>query len=299
LLLGVLAIAVVATAMPSAGVARAEPSALRDATVTVGSFDFAESELLAEIYAEALAADGISVRRQLRIGPREIVFPALAGGLVELIPEYAGTALRFASLGRDEAGGEVDSTHTQLVRAVAPHHLTAFDPAPAEDTNTFVVTRATAERYGIDSLSDLAAVSRPLVFGGPPECVRRPFCLPALERVYGITFDEVVALDAGGELTKQALRTGIVDVALLFSTDPDLERYVPLIDDRALQPAENVTPVVRTETVKAVGPPLRERVDDVSARLTTEVLRTLNAEMAAGASARSVARRWLRVTGLM
>jgi osmoprotectant transport system substrate-binding protein len=299
LLLGALVLVVATTATPSAAVARAERSPLRDNVVTVGSFDFAESELLAEIYAEALAADGIPVRRRLRIGPREIVFPALARGLVELVPEYSGTALRFASLGREEAGGDADSTHAQLVRSLAPHQLTAFDPAPAEDTNAYVVTRATADRFGVDSLSDLAAVSQPLVFGGPPECVSRPFCLRALERVYGITFDEVVALDVGGELTKQALRTGIVDVALLFSTDPDLGRYVPLIDDRALQPAENVTPVVRTQTVRAVGPALRERVDEVSARLTTEVLRTLNADMAAGASARSVARRWLRATGLM
>jgi osmoprotectant transport system substrate-binding protein len=238
------------------------------------------------------------VRRQLRIGPREIVFPALARGLVELVPEYSGTVLRFASLGRDEPGGDAGSTHAQLVEALAPHHLTAFDPAPAQDTNTFVVTRATAERDGVDSLSDLARVSRPLVFGGPPECVSRPFCLQALERVYGVTFDEVVSLDAGGELTKQALRTGIVDVALLFSTDPDIGDYVTLIDDRALQPAENVTPVARTDTAKAVGPDLRRRVDEVSARLTTEALRALNAEVASGTPARSVARRWLRASGL-
>ncbi len=272
------------------------PAGFADATVTIGSFDFAESELLAEIYAQALEEDGVHVRRAFRVGPREVVLPALARGLVELVPEYAGTALRFASLGRDDDARDLDSIHPQLVRALGAYRATALSPAPAEDANTFVVTRAIADRYGLHTLSDLAPVSRRLTFGGPPECRRRPFCLAGLERVYDLRFAEVVELDAGGPLTKQALRTRVVDVALLFSTDPAVasDALVELVDDRGLQPAENVTPVVRTETLAAFGPSLGARLDEVSAQLTTEDLRALNAELAAGRSPRSVAKRWLR-----
>ena len=236
------------------------------------------------------------MRRAFRVGPREVVLPALARGLVELVPEYAGTALRFASLGRDDDARDIASIHPQLVRALGAYRATALSPAPAEDANTFVVTRAIADRYGLHTVSDLAPVSRRLTFGGPPECRRRPFCLAGLERVYDLRFDEVVELDAGGPLTKQALQTRVVDVAVLFSTDPAVGRdaLVELVDDRGLQPAENVTPVVRTETLAAFGPSLAARLDEVSAQLTTEDLRALNAELAAGRSPRSVAKRWLR-----
>ncbi|HEX5588416.1 MAG TPA: ABC transporter substrate-binding protein, partial [Acidimicrobiia bacterium] len=221
-------------------------------------------------------------------------------GLIELVPEYAGTALRFASLGADADATDVASTQDELGRLMATHHVSVLAPAPAEDANVFVVRRETAERHGLVALSDLAPVAARLTFGGPPECPRRPFCLMGLERVYGVSFDEVVSLDAGGPLTKQALRTRVVDVALLFSTDPDTARddVVQLVDDRLLQPAENVTPLVRTETLERFGPSLRTAVDAVSARLTTEALRTLNTEVAGGTSVRAVAARWLRSEGL-
>jgi osmoprotectant transport system substrate-binding protein len=295
----VLAIAMVAgpQAAPAEAAVR---GTLRDATITVGSFDFPESELLAEIYAQALEANRIRVRREFRVGPREVVFPALVRGLVELVPEYAGTALRFVSLGADAGHPDLAATHRQLIEALAPRRATALSSAPAVDANAFVVTRATADRYALDSLSDLAPIAQQLTFGGPPECPRRPFCLLGLERVYDLRFDEVVALDTGGPLTKQALRTGVVDVALLLSTDPDLEgdALVELVDDRSLQPAENVTPVIRNEALAGVGPSARTTLDAVSAQLTTESLRSLNAELLSGESTRSVARGWLRARSL-
>jgi osmoprotectant transport system substrate-binding protein len=299
--LGGFVLAIVLVGGPHAASAGAAArGTLRDETITVGSFDFAESELLAEIYAQALEASGTRVRRTFRVGPREVVFPALVRGLVELVPEYAGTALRFASLGTDVGHPDVASTHRQLVETLAARRATALSPAPAADANAFVVTRTTADRYALDSLSDLAPVARQLTFGGPPECPRRPFCLLGLQRVYGLRFDEVVELDTGGPLTKQALRTGVVDVALLLSTDPDLESdaLVELVDDRRLQPAENVTPVIRTETLAAVGPSVSATLDAVSAQLTTESLRALNAELTAGKSPRSAAKRWLHTRSL-
>jgi osmoprotectant transport system substrate-binding protein len=272
--------------------------ALSDATVVVGSFDFAESRLLAEIYAQALEGDGIRVRRELGIGPRELVLPALTRGLVELVPEYSGAALRFASLGAEQ-GTDTESTRARLARRLAPRDVEVLTPSPAEDVDTFVVTRETATAHGLRTLSDLAAVADDLVFGGPPECASRPECLAGLERVYGISFRETLSLDAGGPATRQALRSRAVDVALLFSTDPAVDdEFVALVDDRALQPAQNVTPVVRAEVLERFGPGLAARLDAVSAELTTESLRALNGEMAGGASSRAVAQRWLRSVGL-
>ena len=138
-------------------------------------------------------------------------------------------------------------------------------------------------------------MSRQLTFGGPPECATRPLCLEGLRKVYGIEFEEVVALDAGGPLTHQALDTGIIDVALLFSTDPAIGTgdLVELIDDRALQPAENVTPIVRRTAADRFGARLVATLDAVSARLDTETLRELNARVQDSGSVRSTAAGWL------
>ena len=278
----------------------APPRPATDRTVTVGSFDFAENELLAELYSQALEAGGFDVRRAFNLGPREFVSPALARGLVDVVPEYAGTALAFLSLGGAQPGPDVAATHADLVSTVAVGGLTALAPAPAQDVNTFVVTRRIADRVNVRTLSELAAAAPQLVFGGPPECPSRPFCLAGLERVYGLRFKEVVALDAGGPLTRQALRDGGVDVALLFSTDPAIgaEGFIELADDRRLQPADNVTPIVRREVVARAGPRLPQALDSVSGRLSTGELRAMNAEVAGGAAVPTVAAAWLRAQGL-
>ncbi len=295
----VLGAAVAAHATPGADT-RSSRGRIHDDTVTIGSFDFAESRLLAELYGQALEARGVRVRRAFGVGPREVLLPALARGLVELVPEYAGTALRFVSLGADQSDADPTSAHDRLQRRLAELDVRALDPAPAEDANTFVVRAETAERYALESLSDLTGVAPELAFGGPPECRNRPLCLPGLERVYDVRFEDVIELDAGGPLTKQALRSRAVDVALLFSTDPALAdgRFVALVDDRALQPAENVTPLVRREVLDRLGPRLADAVNAVSARLTTDGLRELNAGVQTGVPPRAVARRWLDAQGL-
>jgi osmoprotectant transport system substrate-binding protein len=269
--------------------------------ITVGSFDFAESQLLAEIYSQALEAGGHRVERAFDLGPREFVAPALVTGLIDLVPEYAGTALQFLSLGADTPTADVAQTHDALVRALRASNVSALDAAPAQDANTFVARRETAEQYRLSSLSDLAAVASQLTFGGPPECPSRPLCLVGLRERYGVEFDEFVPLDAAGPLTLEALQHGVVDVALLFTTDPAVERpdLVELRDDRGLQPAENVTPLVRTAIVDRSGPELVAIVDAVSQRLTTDALRDLNAQVADGElGLPAVAAGWLSSEGL-
>ena len=276
-------------------------STLRDDTITVGSFDFAESELVAEIYSQALEGEGYDVQRAFGLGPREFVLPALAGGLIEVVPEYAGSALQFSSLAADVGTADVLSTNDQLAGLLAERGVTVLAPSPAQDANAFVVTRETAEREHLRTLSDLAAVAPEMTFAGPPECPSRPFCLLGLERVYGLSFREVLALDAGGPLTHQAITSRDVDVALSFTTDPALidGTLVELEDDRDLQPAENVTPLVRSDVVDHFGPVLVARMDTISQRLTTDGLRALNAQLAAGdQDIAGVASAWLAAEGL-
>ena len=145
--------------------------------------------------------------------------------------------------------------------SVAGRGLVAARPAPAQDANAIVVTAATAARYGLRSIADLARVAPRLVFGGPPECPERAYCLPGLKRAYGLRFKAFIPLDAGGPLTLQALEAGNIGVALLFTTDPDIpaRHLVVLADDRGLQPAENITPLVRRDVIVRYGPNLVAR----------------------------------------
>jgi osmoprotectant transport system substrate-binding protein len=273
------------------------PPATADASITVASFDFAESEVLAEIYAQALEGAGYPVVRDLRLGPRELVFPALAGGLVELVPEYAGTAAMFIGQGAVAVPAEVSAAHAALVRSLEGTDLVALAASPAQDANVFVVTAATADRHGLRTLDDLAPVAPQLSFGGPPECPSRPLCLLGLERAYGIRFGRVFGLDVGERLTRLALEEGHIDVGLLFSTDPALGRpggFVELTDDQGLQPAENVTPLLRRELVERWGRDLTDVIDGVSAALTTDALRELRRRVEVdGVAASDAAAAWL------
>ena len=273
---------------------------LGDDSLTVASFAFAESEVLAEVYAQALQDAGIDTDVATAVGARELIQPALASGLVELVPEYAGTAVDFLSLGETSPAGDIRATRAALEELLRDEPVMLLASARAQDTNVVVVTRETARRLDLATISDLAEVAGGLTFGGPPECPQRVFCLLGLEAAYHLRFERFVPLDAGGPLTHQALTGGHVDVGLLFSTDPGLaaDDLVVLTDDLGVQPAENVTPMVRREAVERWGDTLTDTVDAVSARLTTEALVTLNAEMADGRSPSAVAAEWLAAEGL-
>jgi len=268
----------------------------------VGSFNFPESVLLGYIYADALAAKGFPVRVMPGLGTRELVEPALMNGLIQLVPEYSGSALAFLSLGRRPATSDAAATYRSLAQVAESHGLVAAQPAPAQDANAIVVTAATAARYHLRSIADLARHAPGLMFGGPPECRERADCLLGLMRAYGLRFKAFTATDTGGPLTLQALVAGQIGVGLLFTTDPGIlaRHLVILADSRALQPAENITPLVRQTTMDRYGPRLRAPLDAVSARLTTDTLRSLDARVElSGLSPRRVADSWLRAQALI
>ena len=270
--------------------------------ITVGSFDFPESVLLGYIYADALAAKGFPVRVLPDLGTRELVDPALMTGLIQLVPEYSGSALDFMSLGRRPATSDTEATYRSLARLAQSRGLVAAQPAPAQDANAIVVTAATAARYHLRSIADLARHAPGLVFGGPPECRERADCMLGLRRAYGLHFKAFTATDTGGPLTMQALVAGQIGVGLLFTTDPGIlaRHLVILADSQALQPAENITPLVRRTTVQRYGPRLLAVLDAVSARLSTSTLRGLDGRVElAGLPPRGVADDWLRAQALI
>jgi osmoprotectant transport system substrate-binding protein len=277
---------------------RAVPDARADDVVTIGAFNFPESRMLGELYAQALEKAGFDVRRAFDLGTREFVEPALERGLVEIVPEYAGSLFTF--LTAQSASADPGVVAKALRAPLASRGLTALEPAPAQDRNVVVVTPDTATRFDLVSLSDLTTVDNRLVLGGPPECQDRPLCLPGLQATYGLSFARFVPLDESGPVTAAALAAGQVQAAVMFSSDGSIRAndLVVLRDDRLLQPAENVTPVVGTDTLERFGPRLADALDTVSEALTTSALRGLNEAVSVDhRSIPTVASEWLAGIG--
>lgn len=267
--------------------------------VVVTSFDFAESRLLAEIYAQALEDEGVTVVRRLALGPRELVVPALRQGFVDVVPEYAGSALDASRPAAAIDHADPTAVIDALRRAVVPWGVRVLSPSTASNQNAVVVTTPLTARYGLKRVSDLGSVAGRLSFGGPPECATRPRCLVGLEQRYGLEFETFVPL-VGDDHVRRALDDGVVDVGVLFTTDAALAdgSLVVLEDDRRLQPAENIVPVVRAAVL--ADPRIAAALDEVSAALTTEGLRFLNWRVEhAGTDLAFEARGWLVRHGLV
>ncbi len=264
--------------------------------LTVGGTNFSEQEIVAEIYAQCLAAAGYDIDTKLKIGSREIVLPALEKGDIDLYPEYVGTLLTFL---KGTPTSDVDKTVADLEAALKSKNLTVLEPAEAEDKNGFAVTKATADRLKIKTLSDLKGKSQDLVFGAGPECPDRPLCLVGLKEKYGLEFKEVKRLDSGGPLTKDALEKGDIDIGLIFTSDGAVAArgFVVLEDDLSLQPPENVVPIVRNDVLAG---DLEDLLNSISAKLTTEGLSELNKAVDVDkADPADVAKGWLEENGFI
>ena len=247
-------------------------------TITIAGFKFSEGSVLMYLYGQALAHDGYTVNYKPNLGSREVVAPAIENGQIDLYIGYAATDLEFYNKGAGEATGDVNATVAKLNQHLQTQKLEALTPSNTIDTNAFAVTKATADRYSLKTLSDLAKVSKQLVMGGPPECKTRPFCVPGLKSVYGITFKEFKTLDADGTLTRAAFANGSIQVGLVFSSDADLNSLglVVLQDDKHLESADNVVPVIRTAVA---SDEVKKVLNAISAKLTTPDLINLNAQV--------------------
>lgn len=266
---------------PSAAAASICGGAKGSGNVTLAAFNFSESETLANIYAAALKECGYSVTVK-DLASREVVYPALKKGDFAAVPEYAATLTDFindlqnGANAPTKASGDITKTMTNL-RAELPSNLAALAPAAATDKNAFAVTKAFATAHNISTLSQLGAYSKshPLKLGGPPECKTRPFCQPGLEKTYGMKFSSLTTLDAGGPLTIKAIKTGKVDLGLVFTSDPTpaANGLTVLTDDKNLQASDNIVPIVQKKYATGA---FANALNAVDQKLSQNVLIGLN-----------------------
>jgi len=268
-------------------------------TIVVGSTNFGEQEILGEIFATALEENGYTVERRFQLGQREIVNPALKSGEIDMMAEYTGALLNFEG---GTPSTDSQQTWEDLKAAIADDGLVALDFAPAQDKDGLVVTAETAAELGVSAISDLAEYNGELVFGGPPECPEREFCLIGYQEVYGLEFADFRPLDVGGPLTVAALEGGEIDVGALFTSDGVIaaKGFVLLDDDRNLHPAQNIVPVVRQELVDAYGSEFVELMNEITAEITTAELSELNKRFGIDAEdANELAAEWLEDKGFL
>ena len=294
-----------ASAKPAASaVASAKPAASAAAgakpTVKIGSTNFSEQLVLGELYAQVLENNGYKVDRQFNLGTREIVQPALESGKIDMDAEYLATLLKFVDKASTPSG-DAAQTAKALQDALTPKKLTVLQYAPAVDTDGFVVTKATADKNNLKKMSDLTPVAKDMVLGGTPECPTRPFCLPGLEKTYGLKFKEFKPLDTGGPITVQAVESGQVQVGELFTTDANIttHNFVLLDDDKHLQAADNIAPVVRDQ-VLAQAPEIKDLLNTIAPKLTTAEITGLNKQVGVDKKdPKDVAAAWLKTNGLV
>lgn len=268
-------------------------------TITIGSANFPENQLLAEMYAQALEAKGVKVSRKFNIGARELYLKALEQGSIQMLPEYNGALLAALS-----KGGSVPQNITttaqvdQALEKVLPSGTEILKSSPAEDKDTLTVTPATAAKYNLKTIPDLKPVAGKLTVGGGPEFKTRYQGLVGLKKVYGVQFKSFKSLDPGGPLTKTALKKGQIQVANIFSTDSTIatDKLVVLQDTKNLFLAQNITPIIAKSKVNNT---VSSTINAVSAALTTEKLTKYLAEVAVDKKSYStVAKEFLGAEGL-
>jgi osmoprotectant transport system substrate-binding protein len=266
--------------------------------VVVGAVTFAENQIVAEMYARLLENAGYEIDREFNYQNRERLLPDLESGSIDLAPEYLASLL--TAVDPDASPSSDPGENVAMLRPLlAEEGLRLLEPSDANDTNAFVVTRETASRLDLESVSDLEPHESKLALGGPPECPERNFCIEGLRDVYEIEFGDFRPLDSGGPLTVAALQSGEVDVALLFSTSGVIEErgWVVLEDDKELQSAENITPMIATDIL---NDEIEDTLNSLSDELSTSAMTGLNARVEAeNEDFRAVAEDFLSTAGLL
>ncbi|MEV5956275.1 ABC transporter substrate-binding protein [Streptomyces sp. NPDC051987] len=243
--------------------------------ITIGTANFTENQVLGYLYAAVLQKAGVKVKVRPNLGTREIVIPALKAGDIDLLPEYQGALLNY--LAPKDASAEPGTMQNALTLAL-PAGLQVLPYGQAADSDCFVVTRATAQKYGLTSLADLAKQNGRLVIGAAPEVKKRRVGTVGLQEVYGVQFKEFKSLDSDGPLVKGALRKGDVDVANLFTTDTDIAAngWVVLADPKNLIPSQHIVPLIADRKADDTVRKALARLGNV---LTTEQLTRLNSQV--------------------
>ncbi|MFJ4695786.1 ABC transporter substrate-binding protein [Streptomyces sp. NPDC088766] len=267
-------------------------------TVVVGSNNFAESILLADIYGEALKAKDIKVSYKPNIGSRETTYGLLKNGSITVLPEYNGSLLAYLDAKAEQKSLEAVNA---AAKAKLDPKLTLLESSPAEDKDSVTVNADTAKKYNLtpqSTLADLKDIAPDLVLGGSPEFQTRQQGMVGLEAVYGLKFKSFKALDAGGPLTQAALKKNTVQAADIFTTDPTItkEKFVVLQDPENLFGFANVTPLVYKSGLSQEGV---DALNAVSAKLDTKTLLDLDFQVQLESKdPLDVAKAWLKSVGL-
>jgi osmoprotectant transport system substrate-binding protein len=240
-------------------------------SLTIGSTNVAGDQVLGQVYGQALEKDGYQISYKENLGTREVVFPALESGEIDVFPDYQDTLAAFLE---GTGGTDVNQVKTELDGLLQSRGIVATTPAPAVDVNGFYVTKKTAKKYKLKNVSDLTAQASKLTFGGPPECEQRDRCLgPKSQELYGLQFKEVKKLDVGGPVTVKALEDGDIQVGILFTGSSVIPKDAVLLkDDKSLQGADNPVVLVRQDKYT---PELGAAIDKVSAKITTKRYRKM------------------------
>jgi osmoprotectant transport system substrate-binding protein len=264
-------------------------SSSSSATVTVGSAAFGENQILAEIYAQALASKGVKVQKQLSIGQRDVYLAALKDGSIDLIPEYSGNLLQFYD--KNSTATAPADVYAALNDAL-PSGFEVLDQSKAQDADSYNVTKEFSTKYGVTSLADLTKVDIPLVVGANPEFATRPYGIPGLKSAYGVTATLKPYSDSGGPLTIAGLKNGEVQLADIYTTTPAIKEFVTLKDPKNLIAAQNIVPLINSK--KATGT-VKDVLNQVSAALTTDDLIQMNEENQGASKTQPdvIAKEWL------
>ena len=267
-------------------------------SIVVGSGDFPESQIVAEIYAQVLQANGFDVGRRMGIGSRETYIPALKDHSIDLVPEYIGNLLLYFA--PDARVTMLDAVELELYKRL-PGDLSILTPSPASDTDTVTVTNDTATGWNLKAIGDLAAHSADVKFGAPSAFQTRPSGLPGLRQKYSLDISPgnfVAINDGGGPVTVRALVNGRVTAANIFSTSPAIpQNHLAVLEDPEHNfLAGNIVPLVNSQKK---SDHLKDVLDAVSAKLTTAGVAGLNAAVSgnSGVDPDQAARTWVRDNG--
>ncbi len=270
-------------------------------SLTVGSKNFPEQEILGEIYAQALAAAGYKTKTDLNLGSETVALKTLKAGQISGYPEYASTALTsFFGLEPEEVPANADEAYEKAKAEFEKEGLTAFPPTPFASANAVGTLKKTAEELGLETVSDLEGQSEELTLYGSPECRQRIDCLAGLEQLYGLKFKSFKPVDIGLRYT--VLEKGQADLSILFTTDPQLsaesDKFVILEDDKEVFPAGNILFVTTDKVANEAGPDYEKTIVDVQKGLTLPVMQELDARVELEKkSAQAVAGEYLEEAG--
>jgi osmoprotectant transport system substrate-binding protein len=251
-------------------------------SLTIGSKNFPEQEILGEIYAQALKAAGYKVKSDLNLGSETVALQAVKSGAISGYPEYASTALTsFFGLEPEDVPSDAQGAYEKAKAEFEKEDLTAFPPTPFASANAVGTLKKTAEKYGLENISDLEGVSEELTLYGSPECRQRIDCLAGLEELYGLKFKSFKPVDIGLRYT--VLEKGQADLSILFTTDPQLsaekDKFVILEDDKEVFPSGNVLFVTKKSTADKAGPDYEKTIVQVQEGLTLPVMQELDARV--------------------